>query len=732
MQFSILGPLEIRRDGAPVQLAGDRQRALLAFLLLHAGEVVSTELLAEELWGEEPRAAAARLVETHVDSLRRVIGRDALAARFPGYLVRVEDDDLDLRRFEGLVEDGRAALAAGQAQQASLRLHEALQLWRGPALADFRRERFAQGAIARLEELRLAAIEERIEADLALERHAEIVEELQALVAAHPLRERLRGQLMLALHRAGRSGEALATLEDARQALDRSLGIQPAGSLERLGQAIKAGDDTLASRRASLPTGTVTLLLSDIEGSTRLLDTLGESYAGLLATHRELIREAVAAQEGVEVDAVGDSVLAAFQSAKGGLLAASAAQRALVSHSWPEGLEVRVRMGVHTGQPARTQDGYVGLDVHRCARICSAGHGGQVLVSETTRLAVGDEALGDLGVRDLGEHELKDLPAPEHLYQLTGPGLLSDFPPLHTATAAEASQPDAPAAGQQVGRSILVAPRSADAMNGLVELVEPLARSASPHELILAQLVAAEKAATLPETAANLNETRAGLEERGLVARAAAFTSSDDAADVVRLSTEQKVDLLVSDVPASLLEQGEVDDGLATVLEQAPCDVALVRPGSSHPDAAAVMLPFGGADHDWAALELAAWLATATKAPLRLLGTAGVPEAGKRDASRLLAGAALVVQRLLGVATEPLLVQPGPDGVIGASEPAGLLIVGLSSRWRDEGLGETRLTVLRSARPTTVLVRRGVRPGGLAPAEAQTRFTWSLAGAAEG
>ena len=119
------------------------------------------------------------------------------------------------------------------------RLHEALQLWRGPALADFRRERFAQGAIARLEELRLAAIEERIEADLALERHAEIVEELQALVAAHPLRERLRGQLMLALHRTGRSGEALATLEDARQALDRSLGIEPAGSLERLGQAIR-------------------------------------------------------------------------------------------------------------------------------------------------------------------------------------------------------------------------------------------------------------------------------------------------------------------------------------------------------------------------------------------------------------------------------------------------------------------------------------------------------------
>jgi hypothetical protein len=268
-------------------------------------------------------------------------------------------------------------------------------------------------------------------------------------------------------------------------------------------------------------------------------------------------------------------------------------------------------------------------------------------------------------------------------------------------------------------------------MPGLVELVEPLARSASPHELILAQLVPVEKAATLPATAAELNTIRGGLEERGLTARAAAFTSSDDAADVVRLSTEQKVDLLVTDCPPSLLEQGEIDEQLATVLDEAPCDVALMRPGPVEPDATAVMLPFGGADHDWAALELAAWLATSTKAPLRLLGTAGVPEAGKRDASRLLAGAALVVQRLLGVATEPLLVQPGPDGVIGASELAGLLVVGLSSRWREEGIGETRLAVLTSARPTTVLVRRGVRPGGLAPAEAQTRFTWSLAGAAD-
>jgi DNA-binding SARP family transcriptional activator len=732
VQFSILGPLEVQRDGFAVQLGGDRQRALLAFLLLHAGEIVSTERLADELWRDESRAAAARLVETHVDSLRRAIGREALVARFPGYLLSIDSEDIDLRRFERLVEEGRAALATGQPEDASVRLREALRLWRGPALADFRHERFAQAAGARLEELRLAALEERVESDLALEKHAEILDELQSLVAAHPLRERLRGQLMLALHRAGRSDEALATYEEGRRTFDSTLGIEPAPSLERLERAIRAGDEALAADRARLPGGTVTLLLSDIEGSTRLLDALGDSYAGVLSTHRELIRQAVAEQNGVEVDAVGDGVLAAFASARAGLLAAVSAQRALTGHAWPGSMVVRVRMGAHTGQPARTQDGYVGLDVHRCARICSAAHGGQVLVSEATRLAVGDEGLGDLGLHDLGEHELKDLPARERLYQLTGDGLLSDFPPPRTPSAADNLQAAAQAAGQQPSRSILVAPRNPEAMSELVGLVEPLARSTSPHELILAQLVPAERAETLPETAASLNEIRGGLEERGLIARAAAFTSTEDAADVVRLSTEQKVDLLVSDCPPSLLNDGEIDDWLGTVLEGAPCDVALARPGQADPDATAVMLPFGGADHDWAALELAAWLATARKAPLRLLGTAGVPEAGKRDASRLLAGAALVVQRLLGVATEPLLVQPGPDGVIGAAELAEILVVGLSSRWREEGLGATRLTVLKTALPTTVLVRRGVRPGGLAPAEAQTRFTWSLAGAAGG
>ena len=148
MQFSILGPLEVQRDGFAVQLGGDRQRALLAFLLLHAGEIVSTELLADELWRNESRAAAARLVETHVDSLRRAIGREALVARFPGYLLSIDSDDIDLRRFERLVEEGRAALAAGQPEDASARLREALRLWRGPALADFRHERFAQAASA--------------------------------------------------------------------------------------------------------------------------------------------------------------------------------------------------------------------------------------------------------------------------------------------------------------------------------------------------------------------------------------------------------------------------------------------------------------------------------------------------------------------------------------------------------------------------------------------------------
>src|SRR5437764_9324765 len=183
---------------------------------------------------------------------------------------------------------------------------------------------------------------------------------------------------------------------------------------------------------AELPSGTVTLLFTDIEGSTRLLQRLGERYAEVLAAHHRLLREAFAAHGGREVDAQGDAFFVAFPRALEAVRAATAAQRALAAHPWPEGAAVRVRMGLHTGEPTRTGGRYVGLDVHRAARVGAAGHGGQVLLTQTTQALVAHELPDQVSLRDLGPQRLKDLQHPEPLYQLVVDGLPADFPPPKT------------------------------------------------------------------------------------------------------------------------------------------------------------------------------------------------------------------------------------------------------------------------------------------------------------
>jgi predicted ATPase/class 3 adenylate cyclase len=194
-----------------------------------------------------------------------------------------------------------------------------------------------------------------------------------------------------------------------------------------------------------LPTGTVTLLLTDIEGSTRLLHRLGERYAETLGAHRELMRAAFARHGGAEVDTQGDAFFVAFPDAVACVRATVACQRALAAHAWPEGAAVRVRMGVHTGEPSRTDEGYVGMDVHATARICSAGHGGQILLSERTAALVREALAGDgLELRELGEHRLKDIATPQALHQLVIPELASDFPPLRTLATRPNNLPTPP------------------------------------------------------------------------------------------------------------------------------------------------------------------------------------------------------------------------------------------------------------------------------------------------
>jgi DNA-binding SARP family transcriptional activator len=253
IEFTLLGPLEARAEHAPVSLGPPQQRALLALLLLHANEVVSRDRIIDELWGEQPPATAPKLVQVYVSRLRKALEPDRdrgasgriIVTRSPGYLVAVEAGQLDLGRFEQLRRQAREALAAGNPAKAAQQLGAALALWRGPPLADLAYERFAQNEIARLQELHLAALEERLDADLALGRHADLCGELEALVAEHPLRERLRGQLMLALYRSGRQADSLETYQDARTALTEELGIEPSRDLQELQQAILHQDPAL-------------------------------------------------------------------------------------------------------------------------------------------------------------------------------------------------------------------------------------------------------------------------------------------------------------------------------------------------------------------------------------------------------------------------------------------------------------------------------------------------------
>jgi YVTN family beta-propeller protein len=245
IEFRVLGSLEVVEGDRRLALGSPQQRALLAVLLVHRGEPVSSDRLVEELWGEQPPASAIKIVQGYVSNLRKVLGDGLLVTRGRGYLLRAEPGQTDLDRFESLVAEGQSALQEGDARTAAARLREALDLWRGPPLADFAYESFAQSEIARLEEARLAALEERIEAELALGEHARRVGELEALVREHPLRERFLGQLMLALYRSGRQADALESYRIARRRLVEELGLEPGRDLQELERAILAQDPAL-------------------------------------------------------------------------------------------------------------------------------------------------------------------------------------------------------------------------------------------------------------------------------------------------------------------------------------------------------------------------------------------------------------------------------------------------------------------------------------------------------
>jgi DNA-binding SARP family transcriptional activator len=314
MEFRVLGPLQVVDDGRPIELDRRLLRALLAYLLLHANEAVSAERLVDELWGPTaPRTATASL-QNYVSRLRKRLGPDRILLGPAGYLLRVDPERFDLARFERLVAEAHVSPAK---QRAEL-LRAALSLWRGEPLEDLAFEEFAQAEIAQLVERRLTAIEARIDAELELGWGGELIDELEALIAANPLREGLRGQLMLALYRAGRQTDALEAYGDVRRLFRDELGLEPGGELRALEQAILRQDPTLFTSqeaRGATPDSrrTVTILFCDLVDSARLATTLDpEAYRELISSYVDAVRGAIHAHGGTVEKFIGNAVMAVF------------------------------------------------------------------------------------------------------------------------------------------------------------------------------------------------------------------------------------------------------------------------------------------------------------------------------------------------------------------------------------------------------------------------------------
>lgn len=313
MEFRILGPLEVVDEGRVVPLERKRVRALLGFLLLHANELVTSDRLIDEVWGADPPKTASASLQNHVSRLRKAVGKDAIVSQPAGYVFRVDPEQFDLARFERLTADAHE----GEARERADKLRAALSLWRGSALEDLAFEPFAQDEIRRLEEARLSALEERIEADLELGR-TDLLGELEELVDRHPLRERFRAQLMRALYRAGRQADALAAYQDARTVLMDELGLEPSEELRTLQQAILRQDPSLGPTEASAPERgadrrTVTVLFCDLVDSTLLATRLDpEAYRVLMERYFAGVRAPIERHGGTVEKFIGDAVMAVF------------------------------------------------------------------------------------------------------------------------------------------------------------------------------------------------------------------------------------------------------------------------------------------------------------------------------------------------------------------------------------------------------------------------------------
>jgi DNA-binding SARP family transcriptional activator/tetratricopeptide (TPR) repeat protein len=460
VRYAILGPVELCDGERAVPVGGPRQVALLALLLVNANRALSSDRLIEALWGDRGPAGALKRLQVAVARLRRALDPEGaqqesvLRTTAGGYLLAVAPGELDAEVFQARVQEGRRALDAGDARRARDVLREALAIWRGPPLAEVAYEEFAQAEIRRLEELRLAALEARVESELESGEHAGLIGELEALVAAYPARERLAAQLMLTLYRSGRQGDALEVFARTRAYLSGELGLEPGPALQALQAKILTQSPALQTVGVAagggvpgpdhadmLPTGVVTFLMTDIEGSTRLWDADPDAMAIALELHDAFIERLVEQHGGrlLKEKGEGDATLSVFQRATHAIECAAALQRELPSVA---PLELRMRIALHSGEAQERDDDYFGPVLNRAARLRGLATGGQTVVSQTTAELMRDRLPQGLALVDLGHHELRGLSRPEHVFELR-------------AVAGDAGDPD-----DAAGHVVLPLPRS--------------------------------------------------------------------------------------------------------------------------------------------------------------------------------------------------------------------------------------------------------------------------------
>ncbi|WP_076185656.1 BTAD domain-containing putative transcriptional regulator [Mycobacterium colombiense] len=436
VELGVLGPLQVRQGGASVVIPGAKPRAILTMLGLHCGSVVAADTLVELLWGQDPPRTAAKALQTHISSLRRTLGDGFVLTQGAGWVLA--ESEIDASRYKSAARLGRDAAAAGDTSQALARFEEALALWRGiPELPDGRR---GTSEKTRWIEGHAALVEDRADALLATGRAAEVIGDLEAAVAEAPLRERRWGQLMLALYRAGRQGEALGAYQRARSLLADDLGVDPGPELRRLEAAIVAQDaslDVVVAQQAPSVTRAVTFLLTDIEGSTAAWEADADAMAVALARHDELVEQVVTSRGGrlIKTRGEGDATFSVFDRPSAGAAAAIELQDAITHEPWPSRNPIRVRMALHTGEVELRDGDYFGRAVNRVARLRSLAEGGQILCSGATAELVIDSLADDVMLTDLGMRQLKNLARPEHVFELR----------LETgAEQSEAQAPEAP------------------------------------------------------------------------------------------------------------------------------------------------------------------------------------------------------------------------------------------------------------------------------------------------